>query len=54
MHDCLNSCVVAGYRVGGRHQDKDKTESVAAGQRHDEVPLAEHAAVVTGCCLWSI
>ncbi len=25
--------------MGGRHQYKDKTESAAAGQRHDEVIL---------------
>lgn len=33
---------IAGYRVGGRHQEKDETESAAAGQRYDEVSQNLH------------
>ncbi|CAK0735857.1 hypothetical protein CVIRNUC_000651 [Coccomyxa viridis] len=46
----LDSTLLYGYRVGGRHQDKDKTESAAAGQRHDEatVLLDPYATAIIG------
>ena len=33
---------IAGYRVGGRHQETDERESAAAGQRYDEVSQNLH------------
>lgn len=43
---CLTRAGMAGYRVGGRHQEKDKTEKAAAGQHHDEVSQSRACRVL--------